>query len=398
MTEKVSLPSPPCAARSSLGEFDVVIVGAGIAGASLAYELAPSLRVLLLETESQPGYHTTGRSAALFSEVYGNETVRALSRASRAFFDAPGAGFAEHALLTQRGTLFFAARANLEELHAVHAEVAPRAPLVRWFERDELCRRLPALRPEAAQAGLFESDACDIDVHALHQGYLRGARQRGAIVVCNAEVESAQYAHAKWTLCSRAGDCAAPLLVNAGGAWADSLALLAGAAPLGLTPLRRTALVFEDHEMWDSQHWPLAVEIGEQLYFKPDAGRILASPADETPSAPCDAQPDEFDVAVLLDRLERLTLLRPKRITGRWAGLRTFAADRTPVAGFDPQVPNFFWLAGQGGYGIQTAPALATLSASLILGQALPDRLAALGVLAQSLSPRRFKPGTPKEN
>lgn len=398
MVEQISLSCVPDATGPNLGEFDVVIVGAGMAGASLAYELAPELRVLLLETESQPGYHATGRSAALFSEVYGNDTVRSLSRASRAFFDAPGEGFAEHALLRPRGTLLFAAAACLEQLHALHAEVAPHAPLVRWFEGDELRHRLPALRPKAAQAGLFEPDACDIDVHALHQGYLRGARQRSATVLCNAEVESAQYTQAKWTLCSRAGHCTAALLVNAAGAWADRLALLADATPLGLTPLRRTALVFEDHEVWDSRHWPLAVDIEEQLYFKPDAGRILASPADETPSTPCDAQPDEFDVAVLLDRLERLTLLRPKRITGRWAGLRTFAADRTPVVGFDPQVPNFFWLAGQGGYGIQTAPALAVLSANLILGKPLPDRLTAQGVSAQSLSPQRFKPGTQKES
>lgn len=381
---------PSSAFQPNLGDFDVVIIGAGMAGASLAYELATRLRVLILETESQPGYHATGRSAALFSEIYGNDTVRALSRASRAFFDAPGPGFAEHALLQPRGTLFFTGTSGLERLHVLHAEVAPRAASVRWLEGDELRRRLPALRPAAAQAAMYEPDACDIDVHALHHGYLRAARQRGATLLCNAQLESAQHAHDRWTLMSRAGVCTAATLVNAAGAWADSVAQLASVEPLGLMPLRRTALVFEDHESWDSQHWPLAVDIEDQLYFKPDSGRLLASPADETASPPCDAQPDEFDVAVLLDSLERLTFLRPKRITGRWAGLRTFAPDRTPVAGFDALVPNFYWLAGQGGYGIQTAPALAMLSACHILGEPIPHALAAQGVTTNSLSAQRL--------
>jgi len=373
-----------------LGDFDVVIVGAGIAGASLAFELASELRVLVLEQESQPGYHTTGRSAALFSEVYGNDTIRSLSRASRAFFDMPGDGFSEHSLLSPRGTLFFSDKSSLDKLQALQAELAPRASSLHWLEGDELRRCLPALRPQAAQAGLFEPGACDIDVHALHQGYLSGARRRGATVICNAEVEYVQRTQFKWDLRSRAGDCSAAVLVNAAGAWADRLAMLAGVPILNIAPLRRTALVFEDQQTWDSRHWPLTVDIEETIYFKPDAGRLLASPADQTPSSPCDAQPDEFDVAVLLDRLERLTFFQPKRITGRWAGLRTFTNDKTPVAGFDACVPNFFWLAGQGGYGIQTAPALAILSAALILGRQMPESLLVQGAGAQALSPQRF--------
>lgn len=381
-----------------LGDFDAVIVGAGMAGASLAYELAPELRVLLLETESQPGYHTTGRSAALFSEVYGNSAVRALSRSSRSFLSTPAEGFSKSSLLMPRGTLFFAGLDGLEQLHAVHAEVAPRASKLRWIEGNSLLGRLPALRPEAAQAGIFEPDACDIDVHALHQGYLAGARRRGATVICNAQVDATQHSQAKWALNTRAGHCTTKLLVNAAGAWADDFALRCGVQPIGLTPMRRTAIVFEDQQNWDIQNWPLAVEIGEQFYFKPDAGRILASPADETPSPPCDAQPDEFDVAVVLDRLERMTLLRPKHITGRWAGLRTFASDRTPVAGFDAEVSDFFWLAGQGGYGIQTAPALAIFSASLIKGKPMPETLLAQGINAHALSVQRFLQTATPEN
>jgi D-arginine dehydrogenase len=390
MSEAIFSTPSPNVEHLNLGAFDVVIVGAGMAGASLAFELTPDLRVLLLEAESQPGYHSTGRSAALFSEVYGNDAVRALSRASRAFFDSPGGGFSDHPLLTPRGTLFFAAADHLEQLHAMHAEVVPRAPKMRWMEGNALLTQVSALRPEAAQAGLFEPDACDIDVHALHQGYLRGARQRGATVVCSARLESAQHSNSRWTLQTTAGHCSANLLVNAAGAWADDLAALCGVESIGLTPLRRTAIVFDDHQTWNCQHWPLAVEIGEQIYFKPDAGRILASLADETLSAACDAQPDEFDVAVLLDRLERLTLLSPKRITGRWAGLRTFTSDRTPVAGFDARIPNFFWLVGQGGYGIQTAPALAQMSACLIQGQPVPQKLTCHGVRPHDFSAQRL--------
>lgn len=390
MSDKKNSSSLQDSSSSNLGDFDVVIVGAGMAGASLAYEIAPHLRVLILEQESQPGHHATGRSAALFSEIYGNEVVRKLSRASRSFFNAPGSDFTEHALLTTRGTLFFAAAEQIEQLQILRDDVASRTSSINWIEGADLRSRLPALRPEAAKAALFENEACDIDVHALHQGYLRSAKRHGATVVCDAEVETATHSNSRWFLSSRAGECSATVLVNAAGAWADNLALLAGANTLGLTPLRRTAMVFEDHGTWNSKHWPLSIDIEEQLYFKPDAGHILASPADENLSAACDAQPDEFDVAVLLDRLERLTYFRPKRITGRWAGLRTFSHDRTPVAGFDPIAPNFFWLAGQGGYGIQTAPALAAFSASLILGRALPDNFLVHGVLAENLSAQRF--------
>ncbi len=374
--------------------FDVAIVGAGMAGASLAFELAPHARVLLLEQENLPGYHTTGRSAALFSEVYGNEAIRALSRASRVFFEAPPPGFAAQALLTPRGSLFFAAADRLHALQALQDEVAPRAPHLQRLRQDEVRTRVPALREQAVHAGLYEPDACDIDVHALHQGYLRGARQHGAQLHCNAALESAHPAAGGWALRTRAGEFSAAVLVNAAGAWADAVAATAGAQPLGLAPLRRTAMVFEDRGTWASAGWPLVVDVDEQFYFKPESGRFLVSPADETPSPPCDAQPEEYDLAVLLDRVRRLTLLQPRRITGRWAGLRTFATDRTPVVGFDARVPGFFWLAGQGGYGIQTAPALAQLAASLLLRAPLPVRLAEEGVQPAALDPCRFGAGT----
>jgi D-arginine dehydrogenase len=370
--------------------FDVAIVGAGMAGASLAFELAPHLRVLLLEQETQVGYHTTSRSAALFSEIYGNAAIRALSRASRQFLQSPSAGFCEQPLLAPRGSLFFASEQQFDSLHALHDEVGPRAPRLQWLAQKALLARLPALRADSVAAGVFEPDACDIDVHALHQGYLRGARRHGALVRCGAMLTAAEQTAGHWVLQTRAGNCSAGLLVNAAGPWADEVAGIVGAGALGLTPLRRTAMVFEDKAAWASEHWPLAVDIDEQFYFKPDAGRLLASPADETPSPPCDAQADEYDIAVLIDRLETATLLSPRRICGRWAGLRTFAPDRAPVVGFDSARPCLFWLAGQGGYGIQTAPALAQLAASQILRRSIPQAIADQGLDAQTLSPSRF--------
>jgi D-arginine dehydrogenase len=229
----------------------------------------------------------------------------------------------------------------------------------------------------------------DIDVHALHQGFLRGLRARDGVLVCNAEVRALARYRGHWRAQTSVGEFEAPLLVNAAGAWADEIGRLAGAKPIGLVPKRRTAITFDPPAGTVIEHWPAVIDIDEEWYFKPDAGRVLASPADETPSPPCDAQPDEYDVAVLVDRLARATTLQVPRIRARWAGLRSFVADRTIVAGFDDEEPGLFWLAGQGGYGIQTAPAVARGAAALINGEAVPADIAVLGVDAAVLSPRR---------
>ncbi len=368
---------------------DVIVVGAGIAGASVAFELAATRRVLLLERERQPGYHTTGRSAALFTETYGNAVMRALTRASKAFLAQPPAGFAPAALLSPRGTLLVARTEQLPALQRAFAECASLVDnLVLWSGND-VRTRVPCFAPDQVAGGLLEPDAMDIDVHALHQGYLRGLRARGGTLTCNAEVRALRHDGRRWLVDTAGGSVAAPLVVNAAGAWADELGRLAGALPIGLVPKRRTAITFEPPPAMPSGHWPAVIDIDEAWYFKPDAGRILASPADETPSPPCDAQPDEYDVAVLVDRLTRFTTLRVPRIRARWAGLRSFVADKTVVAGFDGQAPGFFWLAGQGGYGIQTAPAVARAAAALVNGDAVPADIAALGVGAADLSPLR---------
>ncbi|MEJ2175887.1 MAG: FAD-binding oxidoreductase [bacterium] len=374
--------------------FEIAIVGAGIAGASAAYFLAPKARVIVLEREDQPGYHTTGRSAALFSETYGNASVRSLTRASRAFYRAPPAGFAAHPLLTPRGVVFFGQKEHGLLLEAQAGELRATGGRVEWLKPEEVLARVPALRPEWAAVGLLEPDAEDIDVHALLIGFLRGARAAGAPLVADAALEAMDHDGHRWRLHTHAGEIRADIVVNAAGAWADEVATLAGATPLGLAPLRRTAIVFECARHTDTARWPATVDATEDFYFRPEAGRMLASPADETPSPPCDAQPEELDVALLIDRLQAATTFDIARINSRRAGLRTFAPDRSLVAGFDAERPGFFWLAGQGGYGIQTAPAMGQLVAALVKGETLPQPLAEAGVDPSTLDPRRFTPAT----
>ena len=369
--------------------FDVVVIGAGIAGASVAAELACAGRsVALLERESQPGYHTTGRSAALFSETYGPAPIRALSRASARFYDDPPAGFANGPLLTPRGVLMVARADQLESVAAMLDELAGRGEMVR-LDGARAKTMAPLLRDGYAAAAVYEEGARDIDVHGLHHGYLRRFRAAGGVLLPDREVLALERDGAGWLVETRQGSLSAGVLVNAAGAWADEVGAMAGAAPVGLSPRRRTAMILAAPEGMDSSGWPMVVDIDEEFYLKPDAGRLLASPADETPSPPCDAQPEEYDVALCIERIEAAFDLKVARVENRWAGLRSFVADRVPVAGFDAKEPGFFWLAGQGGYGIQSAPALARLAAGLVLGRPLPDDIAAEGVTEAALSPSR---------
>ena len=351
---------------------DILVIGAGIAGASVADALAPSAQVIVLEQEERPGMHSTGRSAALFSETYGNEVIRSLSRSSRAFLADPPPGFSETALIRPRGTLYIASADRLEALRELEVDAGA-------FERlsgAEARRRVPILRPESSAEALYEAGAMDIDVDALHQGFLRRLRPAGGQIVTDASVTALRRAAGRWIATTSRGDFSAPIVVNAAGAWADRVAALAGLAPLGLQPKRRTAALIDGPTDFDFAGWPLVIDVDETVYFKPDAGRLLLSPADETDTEPGDAQPDDLDVAIAVDRLEHMTTLSVRRVAHRWAGLRTFAPDRTPVCGFDPRAEDFFWLAGQGGYGIQTSPALARLAARLVLR--MPGELAEL--------------------
>ncbi|MCP5367646.1 MAG: FAD-binding oxidoreductase [Hyphomicrobiales bacterium] len=374
--------------------WDVIVVGAGIAGASAAYEIAADRRVLVLERESQPGYHSTGRSAAIYTESYGNRPIRALTTASRGFYGQPPKGFTDTALWSGRGVLMIGTEAQLPQVRALYDEVREFAQDVRLVDGDYFEAMVQVARPGVVAGGLLDTGAMELDVGAIHHGYLQGARQRGGELVTDAEVTGLSRQGGAWVLDTAAGRFAAPVLINAAGAWADTLAAMAGAAPAGLTPKRRTVCTFDAPPGIDVSQWHLVVDVDESFYFKPESGRILGSPADETPLPPCDAQPDEMDIAVAIDRIQSVIDVQVRHIRAKWAGLRTFAPDKTPVVGFDPSAEGFFWLAGQGGYGIQTAPAMGRTAAALSAGRDLPDDIRALGVAARDLAPGRAYPET----
>ncbi|MCC5987890.1 MAG: FAD-binding oxidoreductase [Pararhodobacter sp.] len=367
--------------------WQVIVIGAGIAGASMAAELAAlGARVLLLERETQPGYHTTGRSAALFTIAYGPPVIRALSRASRAAFAAPGDAQRPQLLLRQRGAAFIARTDQRCVLEIMADELGD---AVARLSTDEARALMPLLRPGYLAGALIDRSAADIDVDALHRLYLRQLKSAGGALRCDAGVVALAREGAGWRVDVPGLSLRAEIVVNAAGAWADELASLAGVAPVGLVPKRRTALLVAPPDGVNPDGWPLAVDIEEKFYMKPDAGKLLLSPADETPSPPCDARPEELDVAIAIDRIQRAFGLPVRRIEHKWAGLRSFVADKCPVAGHAPDAPGFFWLAGQGGYGIQSAPAMARWAAAAALGLPPPADIADEGVSAAALAPER---------
>ena len=367
-------------------KYDVIVIGGGIAGASVAAELAADRVVALLEGEAQPGYHSTGRSAAVFMPSYGPPVIRALTRASGAFFESPP-GDIEHPLLHHRGALFIAREDQIAALERMRADQADVTPVAAPREA------VPLLREGYAAGAAYDPRASDLDVAALHQHYLRRLRSAGGVLRSGAAVRALRRAEGCWEVATSAGTAAAPVVVNAAGAWADVVAGLAGVAPLGLVPKRRTAMIVEppaDAALTAGlDAWPLVVDIDEEFYLKPEAGKLLISPADATPTEPGDVQPEELDVAIGVDRIERAFALSIRRIERKWAGLRSFLADGDPAAGFAPEAEGFFWLAGQGGYGIQSAPALARSAAALVRGEALPADIRAEGATPEALSPVR---------
>jgi len=367
--------------------YDVAVVGGGIAGASVAASLASEGSVLLLDMEEQLGRHSTGRSAALFIPSYGNADVRALTAASRAFFYQPPVGFCEGALVKPRSLLMVAGPARADELNALIAGLAPGDSFERMTvaEAIALC---PILRPEALSAAALSHRVADIEVHELHQGYIRRLRRLGGQVLTEAMVTGLRRDGSCWRLETTKGDLTAATVVNAAGAWGGEIARLAGAQDVGLRPLRRTVCLFEPPAGAGSERWPMLADVSDRFYLKPDAGRLLLSPCDETPSIPMDAQPEELDIAIAIDRIEQATTLSPRRVTHKWAGLRSFVSGRSPVIGFDAIQPGFFWHAAFGGFGIQTAPGAGSLAAALIQGRPLDGELAAVDLAA--LSPRRF--------
>ena len=365
--------------------FDFAVIGAGIAGVSVAAELAANASVVLLEKEHQPGYHSTGRSAAYFSASYGSAAVRAATAASDSFFRAPPDGFSEAPLLRPRDTLFVARQDQLSQLRTFYEE----APRLEQISGSEAIGQVSILDRGNIAAGLVETGGGDIDVESTLRGFLRQLERQGGVCRCQQQVRALTRSSSGWLLTTDNETLECETVVNAAGSWAGELGLLAGLSDLGIMPRRRTALLLRLPDVIFDAEWPLVVDMDEDFYFKPDAGLLLLSPADETPSVPCDVQPEEWDLAIAMDRFQRATTLSIPRIEHKWAGLRSFSGDMEFVVGFDPRVEGFFWLAGQGGYGVQSAPGLAKLSASLLLDE--PDRLPKqLAQYLDVLSPERL--------
>ncbi|MFM7378306.1 MAG: NAD(P)/FAD-dependent oxidoreductase [Erythrobacter sp.] len=359
---------------------DIAVIGAGMAGASLAAELAPHARVLLIEAEDAPGYHATGRSAAFWEECYGGPGVVPLTRAS-------GAYLGEHGFLTPRGALYIGREEDRAAMDAFRASYDGTGVALERLTPAALADIVPHIRPAWSEA-LHQPACADIDVAGLHQHYLGLARRGGVEIACRARVAGLVRESGAWTITTERGEAyRAATIVNAAGAWVDELARAAGVHPVGIAPFRRTVAVLRVAPQAPVD-LPLVIDVGGSFYFKPDAGRLWLSPHDEIPSAPCDAAPEEIDVAIAIDRFQQVTDWRIAAVERRWAGLRSFAPDRMPVYGFDAHAEDFFWFAGQGGFGIQTAPAAARLGAQLLLGQGA-DAMTA-GIDAASYSPARF--------
>ena len=370
--------------RMETTHFDVVVIGAGIAGATAAAHLAADRRVALVEAEEAAGYHTTGRSAAIWIQNYGPPTARMMTGLSRAFFESPPPGFSDVPIMLPRLVLFLAPVEQMPQFRAMLEagegleEIDPRAAEA----------MVPALRPGWAQAAATENDAFDMDVAALHQGFLRQLRARGGVLALRSRAGRIERRAGRWHVEVTGGTVfAAPVVVNAAGAWGDEVARLAGVAPLGLQPKRRTGAII-DPAPWPVAGWPMINDIAHTWYARPEARtKLMVSPADETDLDPQDAQPDELDVAIAIDRMQQALAVEVTRVEHAWAGLRTFTPDRELAIGWDDAAEGFLWSVGQGGYGIQTSPVQGRLVADLVAGR----DPGAIGPVLATLDPRRFR-------
>ena len=367
---------------------DIIVIGGGIAGLSAASALSRHAKIILLEAEEAVGYHSSGRSATMLHYALGDPLVRALTLASRPFFETPPGGFSDVPLGLRMPVLIHAREDEFAELDLLDAQIAPFAELERVGE-DGILELCPAIRTGdgGAVAGLVDRNGIRLDPHALLQSHVRVLHLEGGEIVTGARVTALGRANGLWSVETEKGaSFSAPIVVNAAGAWADAIATLAGINPLGLSPLRRTIITFDGPAGVDTSGWPFAKTVGDELYFAPESGRLFASPMDQVPTDPCDARPEEYEVALAAHRVEERTTMTVGRVHGRWAGLRTFAPDRHLIAGFDPRAEGFFWLAGQGGFGLQTSPVMAQVTESLVAGTPWPIE----SVTREKLGPARL--------
>ena len=374
--------------------YDYLIIGAGISGAAAAYELSTHGTVVVIEAESMPGYHSTGRSAALYTPNYGDPIVRKINQISKSFFENPPVEFCNTPLITPRGLLTVALPGDSEKLTPILEQSAPEAQ-IEMLTATEACDLAPLLDPEHVESATFEADVADIEVATMHQGFLGAVKRGGGRVICSMRVEDITRKEGAWHVSGNSQTIVGKTLINAAGAWADQVATMAGANPTNLVAKRRTAIIVDlPQHIAPSTHLP-AIDFADcDGYLKPEAGKLMVSPGDETPIEPQDAWPEDWDIAVLVDWLENRTLIDVQRVEHSWAGLRTFAMDDVPVVGYDPIIEDFFWLTGQGGYGIMMSPALGRATASLITTGKLPADMLSMGVKNQCISPCRFVENT----
>ncbi len=372
--------------------YDVLVIGGGIAGVSIGYELAADRFVGLVEMESTLAFHTTGRSAATFLESYGGRVIRLLTTASRAFMENPPEEFVRP-LLSPMPLLWIGPHGTAEELRSMRDEVIEFVPGVSLLSPAEAAAYSPVVRQEWLELAMLEPGASEIDVAAVHAGFAAGLRNRGGEISTSSPVAQLDYVNSAWHATLRSGEVIeAPIVVNAAGAWCDELALVAGVEPVGIHPLRRTVFMVSapEHAANSVSALPLVADVRGTFYVKPEGEQYLCSPADETPSVPCDARAEEIDIAQAIEYINEATTLDVRHVRSSWAGLRSFVGDRSPVVGFDDHANGFFWFVGQGGYGIQISPALARVGAALIRDGEIPAELRERGLEAEHLSRGRL--------
>lgn len=370
--------------------FDIAIIGGGIAGFSLAHFLGDSRKILLLERESAFGYHSTARSAGEFSYSHHTPLVGKLAKLSFPFLERPEPSFSETNLLNPRGAIYIASEDKRDKLSSVFDEERRHSHEMIMLTVEDAIKRAPILKREFFSSAFYDPNCWDIEVANLFQSYIKSAKKSGVVAHTKAELLTATRKHSIWQIDTSAGPFSASTIVNASGAWADQCAAIFGAAPIGIAPLRRTVITVDLPPDINAATLPEVAEIEEDFYMKPDAGKLMISPADEHPSEPCDAQPEELDIAWAMHWLSESTTIRARHVSHSWAGLRSFAPDRAPVVGWDEKIEGLFWLAGQGGFGIQTSPALGRLAASLLLSNTQPDDFEDQGFDLMWVSPKRF--------